>query len=356
MRYVTETIGSQPYEAVLAVPFLTALPLAVIETGYRIRISENPFREKRRLSLSLWTVNAVYMILFIFFAVNIIYALRGGVMTVYIVILSILTAAGSFLFLRENLLRLKRYRKVGRLASLSGFTALWLPSVFKDRMNVHGRACVNDSIYINAPDGGVIKDQIKGIEIDGRSVRSITDGKGMISLKNTENIPEGSVLSYAGELKDDHENIVINPFLKEMIASYRKAFADAGITSELLASLCKAHFLVPARTEGNAGWQDVTDPNLKPDRYYKVSSSLDMSQRILPLFTDWAALEQYTTFMETKESITQVMDFAECTVLMEKECTGIVINPFNENPFYLTPAFVRHIRELPVYRERFEDQ
>ena len=54
--------------------------------------------------------------------------------------------------------------------------------------------------------------------------------------------------------------------------------------------------------------------------------------------------------------MTQVLDFAECAAVMEKECTGIVINPFNENPFYLTPAFVRHIRELPVYRDRFENQ
>ncbi|MCR5795148.1 MAG: SseB family protein [Solobacterium sp.] len=355
MRYITETVGSQPFEAVFVIPVLTLLPLAVIETGYRIRSGGNPYREKRRAALSLWTKNAVFMVLFIFLAVNIAYAVKNHVPAGRLTVLCLLAAAGAYLFLRENLLRLKRFRKVGRLASLSRFTALWLPSVFRDRMTVHGMARVNDCVYITAPEGSVIRDQIASIEKDGRSVRRISDSTGMISLKNTGSVPEGAVLSCAKEMRDEHENNVINPFLKEMIRSYRKAFVDTGITPVLLASLCRAYFLVPARAEGG-GWQDVTDPNLKVSRYYKVASSADASQRILPLFTDWEALEQYTTFMETKESMTQVLDFAECAALMEKECTGIVINPFNENPFYLTPAFVRHIRELPVYRDRFENQ
>lgn len=205
---------------------------------------------------------------------------------------------------------------------------------------LHGSIHVKDEVYIYVPEEDSIKANIVKLSVKGESVSKAKDGNIEICLKKdeqTKTIHKYSVISSVEEkVEMTEENLVENPSLNGLIMGYGKWNHDPNYMSVLLWEISSAEYLMAGRCNEKLDGEitDVLKRNVSA-AFPSVSTAMNEKLSILPIFTDWDALNRWKLMMEDKDAMSVIMKYEQIAEIMHTEFDGIVINPFGPFPFYL---------------------
>lgn len=205
---------------------------------------------------------------------------------------------------------------------------------------LHGNMHVNDEVYIYIPAEDPLKTRISKLSVKGKSVSRAKDGDVEISLKKddlTKTIRKYSVVSsVSDQIEISDENLAENPFVNGLIMGYGKSNRDPNYMSILLWEISSSKYLMAGkcREELDGEITDAIRQNVNA-AFPSVSTTSDEKMTILPVFTDWDALNRWKMMMEDKDAMSIIMKFDQIAEIMHAEFDGIVINPFGPFPFYL---------------------
>ena len=149
-----------------------------------------------------------------------------------------------------------------------------------------------------------------------------------------------------------------NPRLVAMIKSYGEYAGDNDYTSALVYDACHSNYIVPALVPSNDDHRgeimDVMDTNQEYSFLSVTANEMGEDDYIMPIFTDWDALEEYKEVMESESAVSVLLSFPEIVYFMRKHrYSGLALNPFGPKPFFFSQEYVNHITSLEGYKEDF---
>lgn len=222
-----------------------------------------------------------------------------------------------------------------------------------------GSIQVTDEVYAYNLSSGGFMVKIGALKEKGTFVKKAKDSEIEIVLKKnvwSSKIEQYSVLCDMREcVSKDGENVLELPYIRGLITAYAKYHADPKFMSVLLWLIGHAEWLMCAKaTDAHSGdIMDVLHGNTNA-AFMSVSTSMDTSLFLLPVFTDWDALNHWKTMMLEKDAVTMLMPFEEVEGIMEKGFGGIVVNPFGPQPFYLPKELAHSILQLQEKKDSEE--
>lgn len=214
-----------------------------------------------------------------------------------------------------------------------------------------------DEAYVYMLGKNVFSTRILRVKENDKFVRKTKEVQIEIVLKKnalTDSIEKYSVLSDVRQyFQKDVENTCEYPFIRGLITVYGKCHSDAKYMTLLFWLIAHSEWLMCAKAQGNHSG-DIMD-QLRENTsaaFMSVSTTMDDSLFILPMFTDWEALNKWKTMMLEKDAVTMMMPYADVVDIMEKGFGGIVINPFGPQPFFLPKELASSILELNKNEEK----
>ncbi len=148
-----------------------------------------------------------------------------------------------------------------------------------------------------------------------------------------------------------------NPRLVAMIKGYSEYAGDNDYTSALVYDACHSNYIVPALVPHSGDHRgEIMDiiENSQEISFLSVKANEIEDEVIMPIFTDWEALENYKEVIESEKAVSLLLSFPEVISIMRKyRYSGIALNPFGPKPFYLSQEYVNHITSLDGYKEDF---
>lgn len=219
--------------------------------------------------------------------------------------------------------------------------------------DVFGKIKQGDSIYVLFPNNRMVATVVDEMEIGpGRAATEAENDKIAIKItdiKRKEMVPPLTVVTNIvpnPDAKDGKE--LENPLLFAMTMEYPVRGQEPTYNNLLIFLMCHTRFVVPASitvvSEEKGAPQRVQFPTL-PDRN-------DTGRQLLPVFTDWKALERWEgLFDEEHPEKSVIMTFPEAVAICKGE--GIVINPFGPMTIVITAENIQQIVNLDSYKKEF---
>ncbi|MGM9940829.1 MAG: SseB family protein [Bulleidia sp.] len=203
---------------------------------------------------------------------------------------------------------------------------------------LNGRVKMLDRLYVYDPKGNMIGARVVHILKDGTSV-SATDHRENVTLvlNLRKSVPVYSVLSDVRQgFEEIDENNAENPRVVGLSMAFSKCYHDRNYLDALISSVISARFIVPARVqlEGRANICEKLPPDTNVS-VPSVSRTDRADEKILPVFTDWSALSRWEPFVSDSNSCTMLIDYEKLLDLYEGNFSGIVINPFSNESFFM---------------------
>lgn len=222
---------------------------------------------------------------------------------------------------------------------------LYLTGILSGYMKVH------DEVYVYTSKEEMFTTCILSINEDGHTVKRSKDKQVTITIKKnqkTELIKKYSVLSDIKENETKfNENNIEHPYLRGLITGYEKYHDDHEYMTLLLWKLAFSDFLLCAKatTDHDGNIMDTLKGNTNA-AFPSVSTSFDTNLFILPIFTDWQALENWKLLMNEQDAVTLINEYHEVVDIMKKGFQGIVINPFGPQPFFMPEILANSIQTM----------
>ena len=219
--------------------------------------------------------------------------------------------------------------------------------------DVFGKIKQGDRIYVLLPNNRMVATAVDEMEIGpGRAATEAENDKIAIKItdiKRKEIVPPLTVVTNIvpnPDAKDGKE--LENPLLFGMTMEYPVRGQEPTYNNLLIYQMCHTRFVVPASitvvSEEKGAPQRVQFPTL-PDRN-------DTGRQLLPVFTDWKALERWEgLFDEEHPEKSVIMTFPEAVTICRGE--GIVINPFGPMTIVITAENIQQIVNLDSYKKEF---
>lgn len=219
--------------------------------------------------------------------------------------------------------------------------------------DVFGKIKQGDSIYVLLPNNRMVATKVDEMEIGpGRAATEAENDKIAIKItdiKKKEIVPPLTVVTNITPNPDAKEGKELeNPLLFGMTLEYPVRGQEPTYNNLLIYQVCHTRFVVPASitvvSEEKGAPQRVQFPTL-PDRN-------DTGRQLLPVFTDWKALERWEgLFDEEHPEKSVIMTFPEAVAICRGE--GIVINPFGPMTIVITAENIQQIVNLDSYKKEF---
>ena len=219
---------------------------------------------------------------------------------------------------------------------------------------IYGPDEISGSVYIFRP-GQVIKDEIVRVERDpkGRYGR-IT----LLNAKNVHSMPRFSVITNIPPLNRKNDDVPVeNPYLVGLSFGQERFMKERLFQDLMRHELKTAIFLMPMKVEGQyreengriilEGDGTISFPTLQ-NPYNSEEDSM------LPIFTDWGALELWTDAFREGRPRTLEIHLVDCMKFASEQDSGIVINPFGPKPLPLTPAQIQEITGVKPEKKEAE--
>ena len=138
-----------------------------------------------------------------------------------------------------------------------------------------------------------------------------------------------------------------NPFLLGAVREYRDFAGNSDYTNELCFNLVHGRLIVAVYSD------ELGSENGQVKKGTKVGFpmlTLKDEHKVLPVFTDWAALSKWKNVFDEKHTPKCiVMNFDNATEIGTKDSEGLVINPF-DNPVPVPKALIEDIKKSSGYR------
>lgn len=214
-----------------------------------------------------------------------------------------------------------------------------------------GSMQVLDEVYVYNLSGNGCMTRVIGLYENGTRVKKAKDREIEVVIKknaSSSKIEQYSVLTDIREcISKEVENELELPYIRGLITAYAKHHTDPKFMSVLLWLIGRVEWLMCAKATDahNGDIMDVLRGNTNA-AFMSVSTSMDSSLFILPVFTDWDALHRWKTMMLEKDAVTMIMSFGEVEGIMEKGFNGIVVNPFGPQPFYIPKELSQSVLQM----------
>lgn len=214
-----------------------------------------------------------------------------------------------------------------------------------------GSMQVLDEVYVYNLSGNGCMTRVIGLYENGTRVKKAKDREIEVVIKknaSSSKIEQYSVLTDIREcISKEVENELELPYIRGLITAYAKHHTDPKFMSVLLWLIGRVEWLMCAKATDahNGDIMDVLRGNTNA-AFMSVSTSMDSSLFILPVFTDWDALHRWKTMMLEKDAVTMIMSFGEVEGIMEKGFNGIVVNPFGPQPFYIPKELAQSVLQM----------
>ena len=220
--------------------------------------------------------------------------------------------------------------------------------------NIHGTINVGDTFFIIHPkfprpltasaNALVVGSETKDTAKDCRVAIQITD------ITDPTLIPKYSVISNIEPQNEPQPNRPIeNPLLIGLSCEYNRLVRENEFTYTFMVALLTAHYITPADMD-----LDTPDPSTGKVklRDSKISFRLlhhpnDKDLLVLPIFTDIAALELWTSLAKEQpgQTKTVLMPFDRCADIGLKN-GGVVLNPFGPYPVFVSNQNLQNTQML----------
>lgn len=225
---------------------------------------------------------------------------------------------------------------------------------------VHGEIKSGDEVYLLSPKGPITKIRVKHLSVNDHACNSVKNDRATVAfsgLKEPTEIPKytvvSSVASYYSKITDGVNNVE-NPYLCAVLMEYTNLHQDRNYIGLLYYSICHANYLVAGTVQNKKMVGDIMDvPENRTDICFSSVSQSDRTEPLLPAFTDWYALKNWTDIVNGEKSITLIVDFPHLVDVLKNGFAGLVIDPFGPRPYALTLPMVEEITSSTGYREDF---
>lgn len=230
---------------------------------------------------------------------------------------------------------------------------------------VHGTIGKGDSVYIIHPGN-----KISVATVDSLETKS---GDGMKLLETAADLPVSVMITDIRQKSQiekfslltsirpqpgvDVNTGVENPYVLGLSCEYGRFRKDSEYLNILIYEIAHAHYLVPVIL-GDEPETDETGKAVFPKDAAMTFPSLphpeDKEKHVFPVFTDWNELNRWKgIFNEKHPAKTVIFLFPDCSAIATKGNSGMVINPFSQNPIFLPDTMIDNIRNSPGYQNEF---
>ena len=201
---------------------------------------------------------------------------------------------------------------------------------------VSGKVRVGDAVYLYHPGVPLAAARVDKLEFaPGRGAEEAENGMVSLHFENMrqENIKRFSVISnIRPDQMSEQKETVENPQLRGLLSGYAKFRNDPEFLRLFHYSITHAKFMMAVFAE---------ETNL----FFPTVTNADGTSAI-PLFTDPEALFRWQdVFDEKHPKKTAVQTFGEAAALSLNGNDGIVINPFDDAPFFLSNDLITKISQ-----------
>lgn len=195
---------------------------------------------------------------------------------------------------------------------------------------------------------------IKHLQIikDGKQQKSVTDGFVEIRIQQKElkkPISKYSVitntLEKVGIIK---ENRLDMPITRALISGYIQYGKDPSYMTQMLQVIQKSRYLLGASAV-DSKQRSVVEPlleNAKLSFASVVAKMDDLPVSLLPVFTDWDAMQRWESLMKNSQAVSLIYSYQETYGIMKQGFDGIVINPFGPHSFVIPKDLAEEILHL----------
>ena len=262
----------------------------------------------------------------------------------------------NYFYLKPKFKRIKDLKKSSVLNGDRRYTFL-VDEVISDNEYhgyVNGDMKVGD--FVHLLDAGCEPGFAKIIKIE--SIEDSNKAKILIESNNNDSVGKYGVISSFKPCANCERVIYAeNPRLVAMIKGYSEYAGDNDYASALVYDACNSKFIVPAIVPHHSDHRGEIMDAMDDDQEFSFLSvtANDMDgEPIIPVFTDWASLEEYKEVMNSEKAVSLLLSFPEIIRIMNKYIySGIALNPFGPKPFYFSQEYIYHITSLDGYKESF---
>lgn len=231
--------------------------------------------------------------------------------------------------------------------------------------NVHGTIGKGDSVYLIHPGNKISLATVQGLETKIGDImnhlETATDIPVSVMITDIRQKSEIEKFSLLTSIRPqpgvDVNTGVENPYVLGLSCEYGRFQKDNEYLNILIYEIAHAHYLVPvilgsepeADGTGKAVFTKDTTMTLP-----SLSHPEDEEKLVFPVFTDWKELNRWEgIFSEEHPAKTMIFLFPDCSMFATNQNSGMVINPFSQNPIFLPDTMIDNIRNSPGYQNEF---
>lgn len=231
--------------------------------------------------------------------------------------------------------------------------------------NVHGTIQVHDAIYIMHPGRGITLAEVSGLENPKKGkVQMAVDEPISIWLKDVKDKSEIAKFSLITSIRPqtvvEVENAIENPYILGLSLEYGRFCKESEYLNLLIFQIAHGHYLTPVYMSQEPEKQEDGRSVMKEGStmgFLSLKDPEDENKSLLPVFSDWKALSKWeNVFDEEHPPRTVILSFQDCVSFVQKNHSGLVINPFGTAPVVLSGDRIKKITDMKGYQMEFGDK
>lgn len=207
-----------------------------------------------------------------------------------------------------------------------------------------GEYNTGDALYIRRSNLPVIKLQVSMTSMDGDLMEIYFE-----SCDFPEKIKYAVVTSVEPQAAPAPNRPIENPFLLGLAREYKERFKEPEFLNEFCYSLINAKFLVPVVSK-DLGNKALEDKKVSVNIGFHLIQT-QKGRKVFPVFTDWGSANKWTSFKETPDRKTLILDFDQITDISSRDSDGISLNAFDIGVI-IPLKFIDSIKESDGYKNR----
>lgn len=231
--------------------------------------------------------------------------------------------------------------------------------------NVHGTISVDDTVYVLHPATPMKSLKVTAIEVnEGQLVGKAANARvGVIldGIKSLKEIQKYSVItSIRPQQKPNAKYAVENPFLLGLTMEYPRLNSNKDFSNLMLFAVRFSNYITPVSIEGKP--VPTADGKFKLEAGSKMTLRLlthpkDNNLKVLPVFTDWQALQEWKLIFETEKTPkTLVMGYPDCAAFAVQQKSGFVINPYGPVSVFVPMDIINIIRQKDEATKKIREE
>lgn len=232
--------------------------------------------------------------------------------------------------------------------------------------HVMGQCSLGEKVYICGPNF-VEEGEVTFIENETHvSVSQVANQEARIVLKGVsdyQSIRSMMALTNIQPMrKVDVAQSIENPYLKALIQDSERFYQNETFLSLISFMVCHTHYITHFDLLDANGQPIEHTPTDEPQTFETQEGSKlqfywlkNGETPMFPLFTDWRSLNKAKVILpENQQPKAMIITFQDVVAMLRQMGGGgIVINPFDEPNFNLSPEFIKSIVESEGYRQEF---